>query len=66
MERAETDAWNYLKQQQVVDLYFWVPIFTQIANGIQELHERNIIFRDLHLANVLLFPDGNGVNIFYQ
>src|SRR5690606_32727080 len=33
-------------------------ILTQLVEGIRELHDRNIMHRDLKLANILLhFPD---------
>ena len=57
LEKARYDAWNYLKSQKTIDLHIWVPILQQIAKGIKEAHEKKVLVRDLHLANVLLFSE---------
>ena len=45
------DEKKYIPEDQALN------IFTQICLGLQELHSKNIIHRDLKLRNVLMFKN---------
>jgi serine/threonine protein kinase len=58
LEQAKIDSWDYLLQQAAtrsVQPAFWIARLLEAAKGLKVLHDQDLLYRDLHLGNILLF-----------
>jgi len=60
MELCSTTLQEYLDQRRRVDETLSLQIFTQILLGVQYLHGKNLMHRDLRPSNIFIFQQANG------
>ena len=53
-ECFSSDLWKLVKSRQVIDMSTVMSIFYQILLGVQYIHSKNILHRDLKSGNILL------------
>ncbi|MBU4269988.1 protein kinase [Candidatus Dependentiae bacterium] len=58
LEKAKEDLFAYLGSNEI-NLINKIKIIKDIAYGIKDLHENNILHRDLKIENILIFEDEN-------
>lgn len=59
MELCSTTLQEYLDQRRKVDETVSLQIFTQILLGVQYLHEKNLMHRDLRPSTIFIFQQAN-------
>ncbi|MBK8609213.1 MAG: serine/threonine protein kinase [Chitinophagaceae bacterium] len=59
MEYVQGDSLDDLmKKHRTLSPEFIVPVFTQVLEGLQHAHQKNIYHRDIKPANIMLTADG--------
>ncbi len=58
MAYYEGDTLKQRISQKSINLYEAIEISIQMAQGLQKVHENNIIHRDIKPANIIITPDG--------
>ncbi len=58
LEKAKEDLYEYIRSNDI-NLINKIKIIKDIAYGIKDLHENNILHRDLKIENILIFEDEN-------